>query len=93
MAEDESGRARSVPRDLYQRARTDTRRVLPAHRVLGDAGSAGEEMITIAVPALVALVGLLIYALTAHKQVGLVVMGCGLLVAVYLVAGHVTRLG
>ena len=53
--------------------------------MLGDTGSAGEEVITIAVPALVALVGLLIYALTAHKQVGLVVMGCGLLVAVYLV--------
>ena len=60
--------------------------------MLGDTG-AGEEVITIAVPALVALVGLLIYALTAHKQVGLVVMGCGLLVAVYIVAGHVTRLG
>ena len=50
-------------------------------------------MITIAVPALVALVGLLIYALTPHRSIGLVVLGCGLLVAVYMVAGRVTRLG
>jgi hypothetical protein len=49
-------------------------------------------MIVIAIPALVALAGLLIYALTAHKQVGLVVLACGLLVAVYLVSGRVTRL-
>lgn len=50
-------------------------------------------MITIAVPALVALVGLLTYALTAHKQIGIVTFACGLLVTVYLVAGHVTRFG
>ncbi len=50
-------------------------------------------MITIAVPALIALVGLLVYALSTHKQIGLVMFGCGLLVAVYLVAGHVTRFG
>ncbi len=50
-------------------------------------------MITIAIPALVALVGLLVYALSAHKQVGLIAFACGLLVCVYLVAGHVTHFG
>jgi hypothetical protein len=50
-------------------------------------------VIVIAIPALFALAGLLIYALTAHKHLGLVVMGCGLLVAVYLLSGRVTRLG
>lgn len=50
-------------------------------------------MITIAIPALVAVFGLLVYALSVHKSVGLVVMGCGLLVAVYMVAGHVAHWG
>lgn len=49
-------------------------------------------MITIAIPALVALIGLLVYALTAHKTLGLIAFACGLLVTVYLLAGHVTRL-
>ncbi|GAC1529102.1 MAG: hypothetical protein NVS2B6_17190 [Thermoleophilaceae bacterium] len=42
-------------------------------------------------PALVALVGLLIYALTSHKQLGLVVLGCGLVVVMYVLSGHVVR--
>ncbi len=51
-------------------------------------------MIVIAtIPALVALIGLLVYALTTHKTAGLVVMGCGLVVVVYVLAGHVVRLG
>ncbi len=50
-------------------------------------------MITIALPALIALVGLLVYALSAHKQIGVVTFGCGLLVVAYLLAQHVTRLG
>ena len=51
-------------------------------------------MIVIAtIPALVALLGLLIYALTSHKIAGLVVMGCGLVVVMYVLSGHVVRLG
>lgn len=45
-------------------------------------------MMSVALPALCALVGLLVYGLTAHKQIGAIMFGCGLVVVVYLTAGH-----
>lgn len=48
-------------------------------------------MMIFTVPAIAVVVGLLVYGLSSHKQLGLIVFGCGLLVLVYLLAGHVVR--
>lgn len=54
-------------------------------------------MIVVAIlPALVALAGLLTYVLAANQKLaecGRVAFACGLLVCVYVLAGHVVRLG
>ncbi len=43
------------------------------------------------VPWLFALIGLLVYALTTHKSVGLILLGCGTLVGLMSVAQHVVK--
>ncbi len=48
--------------------------------------------ITAGLPLAVLIGGLLVYGLTSHKTLGLIAFGCGLLVCVYMVAGHVVRL-
>ncbi len=45
------------------------------------------------IPFIVMVLGILIYALTSHKTAGLVVMGCGLVVLMYVLSTHVVTIG
>jgi len=41
-------------------------------------------------PVLAIIIGLLIYGLTTHKTMGLIIFGCGLLVALWMVGAQHT---